>query len=518
MGSEGHVNIPDFTGRTLRGRYELVRRIGFGGMATVYAAVDRQIDKPVAVKVLNPAFFHNADYFARFRQEAFSAAKIRHPQLVDVTDFGDDDGVAYFVMELLEGESLSDRLHRVAGPMPWAEALAIIVQVCDALAYAHERGVVHRDVKPGNVFLVAQPGRPGQVQAKLLDLGIAKVLREALELRSAAPETRLSQGTPGTPEYMAPEQAMGYPVDHRADIYALGVTLYRMLTGHLPFYSPVSVFEVQRMHVELPPVALRLLAPDAGIPVEVEVVVLQALEKQPEDRFETARALADALLAAQHAALVRPLPPAEDTTLQVGRRAPESFALGRLSMIVTVFAGLLTMATLFMLLSLYEVPGVKAFVARQRGPAQPELVELREPFQAEPPASPRPAGSVELAPIDLFDGAAPPPRPPPPEVTRETREPRPENKVPDLLPTDGSAQAKSFVLGKLTGIASKCRDPRAASPIVINVTYNLVSGVIEARPALHSTRGACVKQALEALAGKKNLGTGKVSFPITIRV
>ncbi|MCY1013032.1 serine/threonine-protein kinase [Nannocystis pusilla] len=371
--------IADFSGQTLGGRYRLVARIGHGGMATVYEAVDTQIDKPVAVKVLHPQFAVADDYMARFRQEAFAAAKIRHPNLVDVTDFGIDEGRAYLVMELLEGESLSARIEREPGPMRWAEAVTIMTQVCDAVAHTHDHGLIHRDIKPGNIFLVTQPGRPGVAMAKLLDLGIAKVLRDASSMRPMAPETRLTQGTPGTPEYMSPEQALGLEIDHRIDIYAIGVTLYRMLTGFLPFQSQNSVYEVQRKHIELPPPPLFVLAPEARIPPSIQEIVLRALAKRPDERQASAWELGEELFVAHEAETGRASrsPSArEEQTMRHFRRKDEASPGGAQRLLVACMAlgGLLIAGTVFMVLSLFELP----FVKDMAGVREPEPSAVKD--------------------------------------------------------------------------------------------------------------------------------------------
>lgn len=495
--------IADFSGQTLGGRYRLVARIGHGGMATVYEAVDTQIDKPVAVKVLHPQFAVADDYMARFRQEAFAAAKIRHPNLVDVTDFGIDEGRAYLVMELLEGESLSARIEREAGPMRWAEAVAIMTQVCDAVAHTHDHGLIHRDIKPGNIFLVTQPGRPGVAVAKLLDLGIAKVLRDASSMRPMAPETRLTQGTPGTPEYMSPEQALGLEIDHRIDIYAIGVTLYRMLTGFLPFQSQNSVYEVQRKHIELPPPPLFVLAPEAGIPASVQEIVLRALAKRPDERQASAWELGEELFAAHEAETGRasPSPGArEEQTTRHFQRKDEASPGGvqRLLAASMALGGLLIAGTVFMVLSLFELPFVKD-VARARGPepsvGKPGPEDPPEPRGPEdvgrggvPVESPK----VLAAPVEkALDPEPPAPKPVEPEdggpkfddLPVEAPADEPETNGMTTTPTDdtvkhtvtdapedrpkppvGAPEVKSNSVGKKTKGSSAPKPPSVDQP------------------------------------------------------
>lgn len=291
--------IPDYSGKLLTARYLLRRRIGYGGMATVYEAVDRELNKPVAVKILNPNYASQAEYLARFRQEAREAARIRHDNLVDVTDQGSTaDGLAYFVMEFLRGETLQNYLHPgddESRPVPWRTLLSIVAQVCDALQHAHEHGVIHRDIKPGNIFLMSR--RKGEFRVKVLDLGIAKVL-DGYQGPGAQSLTRPSQGTPGTPEYMSPEQVRGVPAaSPQTDIYAVGVMMYRMLTGTLPFYSSVSPYDVMEQHCKQSPEPPRERAPSLGIPAALEREVLRALAKRPEDRQTSAQELGDTLRA-----------------------------------------------------------------------------------------------------------------------------------------------------------------------------------------------------------------------------
>ncbi len=557
------MQIADFTGTTLRGRYRLMRRIGYGGMATVYETIDLQIDKRVAVKVLNPQFSHIEDYIARFRQEALSAARIRHPQLVDVTDFGSDEGLVYFVMELLEGESLGERIHREAAPISWQETAAIVTQVCEALACAHEHGVIHRDVKPGNVFLVLQPGRAGVAAVKLLDLGVAKVLRDALDLRdAAAPETRMSQGTPGTPEYMAPEQATGQDIDHRIDVYALGVMMYRMLTGHLPFYSPKSTFEVLRMHVDLMPVSPRQLCPDAKIPEAIEAVVLKALAKNPDDRFDSVRTLSEALQAMRPPGeLTLALAfagPGEDRTAQYRRAPPpEPPGLGqRLLLPSTLLVGFITSGVCFMLLMLFEIPGLKALAAgladdppvkqppgnvvdmgkvdlepappptapsAPKAPPAPPLVTVADPL---PVAAPQPPIVAPLPPVDAtpeLQKSKTPPVPDPPLLEKPATEkpPRPVDPTPPTPSApakDPKLQAQATIIAAASKIGKLCKAPRA-DVVEIKINADLAANTVSAQlMGRQNTPAFCVKQKLEAIKPLKKPAQGTASFTIKVSV
>jgi serine/threonine-protein kinase len=246
-------------------------------MATVYAAVDRRLDRPVAVKVLAERYTADPAFVARFRAEARAAAALNHPCAVTVYDWGADGGTHYLVMERLPGPNLKEVL-RTRRRLPEAAALDIAACVAAALGAAHERGIVHRDVKPHNVLLDAE-GRP-----KLTDFGIA---------RAAAGAGLTATGeTMGSAHYLAPEQASGAAVDHRADLYGLGAVLYELLTGQPPFEGDRAV-EVALRHVREPVRPPRSLVP--GLSAETEAVVLKALAKDPAGRYQSAAEMRAAL-------------------------------------------------------------------------------------------------------------------------------------------------------------------------------------------------------------------------------
>ncbi len=361
------TNIPDYSGRILGDRYLLRGRIGHGGMATVYEAVDRELNKPVAVKILNPHYASQTDYLARFRQEAREAARIRHENLVDVTDQGSTaDGLAFFVMEFLRGETLQTFLHPgddESRPVPWRIVLSIVAQVCDALQHAHEHGLIHRDIKPGNIFLVSR--RSGEFRVKVLDLGIAKVL-QAHRDPSAPPTTRASQGTPGTPEYMSPEQVRGTPdACPQTDLYAVGVLMYRMLTGTLPFYSELSPFEVMEQHCKRIPEPPRRRAPSMEIPEALEREVMRALGKRPEDRQASAQELADTLrnleaVEARRERMLREDDEARTLQYRLGAVPPGRTPARWLSYLAAGLGGLTLSVTSFMVLVLLPFVAIQA--------------------------------------------------------------------------------------------------------------------------------------------------------------
>jgi tetratricopeptide (TPR) repeat protein len=261
-------------------RYRLERELGAGGMAIVWLAEDVKHRRKVAIKVLRPELAAALGP-SRFVREIEIAAQLQHPHILPLLDSGEGDGLAYYVMPYVEGESLRDRVAR-AGALPLAEALTILRDVADALAYAHRRGVVHRDVKPDNILL-------SDGHALVMDFGIAKALSDA---RGEAPMTSVGMAI-GTPAYMAPEQAAGDPdVDHRADIYALGCLAYETLGGRPPFTgtTPQQILAAQISRVPEPLASVR-----SGLPIAVNDAVMRCLGKLPAERFDTATEFRSAL-------------------------------------------------------------------------------------------------------------------------------------------------------------------------------------------------------------------------------
>ncbi len=266
-------------GRVLSERYRIVRKIGEGGMGCVYQAQHALIEKKIALKVLFMDLTRRADIVARFLQEAKSASRIGHENVIDISDFGQSpEGLVYIAMEYLDGQDLGKTL-RSERTMEWARARPILMQITKALRAAHEHGIIHRDMKPENVYLVQREGRPDFV--KVLDFGIAKVVTS-----DDADAPRLTQTGMifGTPEYMSPEQAQGHPPDHRVDVYAVGCIMYHMLTGSVPFMAD-SFMGILTKHLLEPPVPLRQRRPDLNISADVEAVCMRALEKDREKRW-----------------------------------------------------------------------------------------------------------------------------------------------------------------------------------------------------------------------------------------
>ena len=267
--------MPDLRGQAL-GPYQLIKTIGTGGMATIYKAYQPGLDRIVAIKVLPEYLLNQPGFIDRFKIEAQAVAKLDHPHILPVHDYGHAQNMPYLVMKYVPDGTLKERL---AGPIDPQQTAAIIRQIAEALDHAHRQGIVHRDVKPSNVLM--QDGK----WALLTDFGLAKVLTSSSQLTA-------SGASVGTPDYMSPEQARGDPVDARSDIYSLGVIAYQMLCGDVPFHSETPTGVILK-HVLEPPPSLRAINPK--ISTATEQVIMRVLAKLPDDRFATAVEFADAL-------------------------------------------------------------------------------------------------------------------------------------------------------------------------------------------------------------------------------
>lgn len=274
------------TGTTL-GSYRLLNELGRGGMGAVYYAEHMVIGRRVAIKVLHADVSKDPVVVSRFLTEARAVNEIRHPNVVEITDIGQQEDLHYIVMTYLDGETLDERLDREQ-VCDERTAIRIARQVAAALAAAHAHGIIHRDLKPQNIFLAVHPDFPDHV--KVLDFGIAKLLGSG-----GGPEKSIQTAAGmvmGTPMYMAPEQCLGHAVDPRSDVYALGIVLYEMLVGRVPFGGP-SLEEVLRGHTREPPVPAIEANPRISVPLNA--VVMRALEKQPDQRFATMNEMRAAL-------------------------------------------------------------------------------------------------------------------------------------------------------------------------------------------------------------------------------
>jgi hypothetical protein len=283
--------------------YVLLEPLGYGGMATVYRARQESLDRTVAIKILSDNLAASSEFMERFRREARTAANLHHPNVITVHDFGEDErGVPYLVLEYIGGPTLADMMDTGLDDDRIPDLLD---QVAAGLDYAHARGVIHRDIKPGNV-LMTEDGR-----AVLADFGLAWLLQGA--------QLTMTGGVIGTPEYMSPEQASGEPFDHRSDVYALGVMLYEMLVGERPFVADTPI-GVLLQHLQDPAPSVLIARPD--LPLAVGDVLDKVLVKSPADRYSSAGELARAFRDAFSGRLQRPTPASAGAAAALGAAHP----------------------------------------------------------------------------------------------------------------------------------------------------------------------------------------------------
>ncbi|OJT27406.1 hypothetical protein BO221_05385 [Archangium sp. Cb G35] len=429
------------------GEYVVRERIGEGGMGIVYRGEQPLIGKQVAVKVLRAEVGERSQHVERLLAEARAVNAIRHRGIIDIFSFGQTpDGRQYFVMEYLQGSALDAHLAR-HGSLPLREVLHISEELLDALAAAHEAGVIHRDLKPNNLFLVRQPG--GGTYVKVLDFGLAK---QTSSTHGNTPQTQ--QGiVMGTPEYMAPEQACALPVSSKTDLYSFGVMLFQMLTGQLPFAARSSM-ELLVQHITQPPPSVLTLRPE--LPSELAALVSKLLAKAPEERpaMEEVRAglqrLArlvpeeggpvKAVRGAKRPPAPRPLPappsPPEEhpalaktvislTAIPVARRS-------RAPLIAVAGGFLLTLGA-----------GLFYFPRSEPPPVAPPVVEARAPAVVEPPPAAPPAVAVASA-AEPVPAAEPAPFSPEPLTPPES----PSGPAPDTRPSSNTAQVRGPPRGR----------------------------------------------------------------------
>lgn len=271
------MNSPSWIGKTLSGRYKIEALLGQGGMSGVYKATDPNLKRVVAVKLIHPHLSTDPMFVQRFESEAAAVARLRHPNIVQVYDFNNDDGTYYMVLEFIAGETLQDRLKRLAEnnrQLSLEETLKFLLNISDAMGYAHQRGIVHRDIKPANIMLDVQG------QAILMDFGIVKIMGGDSHTTTGA--------LVGTARYMAPEIIRGTSPDQRADIYSLGVTLFEMLSGRPPFVSD-SAMTLMMMHLNDPVPDVRDFRSD--VPVEIKFILEKCLAKDRDNRYQSAEEL-----------------------------------------------------------------------------------------------------------------------------------------------------------------------------------------------------------------------------------
>jgi serine/threonine-protein kinase len=377
-------------GAVLLDRVRILRHLASGGMGKVYLGEQSTMQRKCAVKVLDPrlAASDGGEFAKRFLLEASVASKLRHPNAVTIFDYGEDENACFIAMEYLEGRTLSDELKRSRRLSP-ERAVHITAQVCRALREAHVLGVVHRDIKPGNVFLVARDDDHDFV--KVLDFGLVK------DAHTDEAEPDPGAQIMGSPRYMAPEQVQGKPVDARTDIYSVGAMLYAMLAGKPPFERATD-FATMMAQVSDAPAAIATEVPDAELPAGLEAVVMKCLAKKPEDRFASMDELLGALrlkpgtdlprwaagagtvpLLAPPVLPVASMSPAERRALRKNKQRLPAAAMLSVGLIVVVF-GL----------------GVAALFHRATSSSQPGAASAHEMVQAAPPPPPTPAPKATL--------------------------------------------------------------------------------------------------------------------------
>jgi serine/threonine protein kinase len=460
-------------GTLLAGKYQIEALIGRGGMGTIYRATHVMLGKPVAVKVIRPDVEITADIVTRFQREARAASQLDHPNIATVHDLGQlEDGTLYIAMELIEGETLKAVIARDGRITP-DRIVRLLGQVTSALAAAHRAGIIHRDLKPQNIMVTRGAG--GDEIAKLLDFGIAKTIDQSgTQLTS----TGLSLGTP---HYMAPEQASGSNVDARTDIYSLGVILYEMLVGTVPFDDP-STPAVLVKHLSEPPMRPSERRPDLELPPALEAIALRCLEKSPDARFQTADELRAAiesagspaarrrrsLPGAMNAGPVEPgelereeveLPPrsalrnltsvgssglhapARGDTVVVSRQAGSSFVLVIMLLVIIGGVGFAAYTLGYFSRASDDPVDAVPVAAEAARPdvARPAAGELSQPAAGADPAQPPGvlpgAGAAAARPVTQSVPPAPPPPGPPREPGRQAAaDPAPQSAAPQAEP------------------------------------------------------------------------------------
>ena len=401
-------------GRTLDGRYEVLGRLGVGGVAVVYRGRQAQLGRFVAIKVLNQDLAVLPEWRQRFQREARALSVLAHPNVVSVTDSGIDRGVPYLVMELLQGKTLADLI--AEGPLPLGRALDIARQTLRGLAFAHSNGIIHRDLKPANVFLQALPDQADHV--RLLDFGMVKFLEGASS--RAMSETLTHVGVAiGTPAYMSPEQARGSPMDARTDVYAAGALLFELLAGRRPFVAE-SAEGYLGAHLTQPVPLLETVRPGLMAAASFQAVIKRSMAKKQEARFKDAGAMLAAL-----EAVIAKLPAAATRNRRAEERPkptpvpriappPGSPFWRRAIFLVTFAAGIAAVAVY---LRRDRAPRVETAALPARPRPKPALAAQPPSRPAQPAAlPPQPAPSAETLPKPA-PPAETPPKPAPPAET-----------------------------------------------------------------------------------------------------
>ncbi len=463
--------IPEqYVGRVLDRRYHILEILAKGGMAWLFRAVHVGTGRALAVKVLNEEAPVDSEQVRRFQREARLTARLKHENIVDILDVQTHEE-CYLVMELLVGVDLGAWLRR-AKRLPWSEVRAIMLQICEALQFAHEHGVVHRDLKPANCFRLESSGR-----IKVLDLGIAKPIAPLLD--SGEPITRTG-GTAGTFPYMAPEQFFGQ-VDARTDIYSAGVLMFELLTGRRPFHGPEPELLRQIVNAPMPPLAS--VAYDLDCPPGVEAVIARALAKLPEERYESMRAFAAAISASDIPPI---LSPADRVQAVAARPAEPAVEVATLAFASTSRRAVDTFDRT-----------TNAIAPRARS-AQPEPVAPPSVPASEPPAVTRPRSAAALPTIAPIASTPEPPT----AISDQTADGasaldlnvRPPVPVTSIQQRRPARRAAAWILGFVACVVALVLwrrdlpeqpvDPRAAKSVLASSVARLVEPATPVVPAV----------------------------------
>jgi serine/threonine-protein kinase len=415
------------------GSYRLVALIGQGAMGRVFKAEHSKLGREVAIKVLNPEFVARPDVVKRFFREARVVNEIDHENIVEVTDFVEQPGCAFLVMELLEGRSLRELMKGRKARWPTVQQVAeLMSQVCDALEAAHAHGVVHRDLKPDNVFVIERGGR---AYAKVLDFGVAK-LQEPFEGESATKATQAGMVI-GTPLYMPPEQASGRKVDKHADVWSAGIVLYELLSGNVPFRAPNFVELATRLRVDPPPPLPPKTPRGEPIPPALAAAVMRCLEKKPGDRWRSMALLADVLQSV--AGSVR------------SRRTPRLLwtLLGAVTLVVAGAAAVH-----------FQLPRTVMAAAQRRFPPLGGPAPVVQPTPPPAPIPPSPPSAVQPTPAPA-PAATPEPRP-------AARPSRPATVELELYSRPSGATVTRLDTGEVLGkTPARVRVPRRSGDVAV---------------------------------------------------
>jgi eukaryotic-like serine/threonine-protein kinase len=448
-------------GHEIAGRYTIQKKLGQGGMGTVYMASHKALEKQVALKVLHGEFARKQDLVNRFMQEAKAASKIRHEHVIDISDFGTTpDGIVFFAMELLKGHDLHEDIvtaRKEGGVISWERAKKIFLQVCGALSAAHKLGIVHRDLKPENVYLVEFLGDRDFV--KLLDFGIAKLT----ELNDGDRKLTRTGMLFGTPEYMSPEQARGDKIDHRVDVYAMGCILYQLVTGHVPFEGDNFMGVLTQHLTEAPPAIPPEVFDQGGSPRALADVIAKALAKDRNQRYQSIDELAAAVRDAAgdaKLATAAPLPGTRQISSQIQRRHQTPAELGTQPTAAPDAATAAAMITV-----LPEPTKTRSTLAPMLKSKLPLLVGAGVVFcagvvtailLASGDDDTQPSAAPALPPQPAV---APAPTPPPPPVAKVEPPPPPPAPVPDQVVIKLDSEPHGAKIVDLTSQATLGKTP-----------------------------------------------------------